>query len=55
MIICKSEDLIGRLYERNWFTFRLYQKSDRSLTYLGKIANSSVNKNLNYVSPDWLK
>ena len=43
----------GQLYERNWFTFRPYQKSDRSFTWVGGIVNSSINKALSYMSPDW--
>ena len=34
--------------------FQTVPKSDCSLTWLGKIINSSINKTLNYISPDWL-
>ena len=47
---CKNNDgaVRGWLYERNWFTFRPYQKLDCSFIWLGKIAHSSINKNLTY-------
>ena len=44
---------MGRLYKKNWFTSRLYQKSDHSFIWLVKIVNSSVNKTLNYMSAEW--
>ena len=32
----------GQLYERNWFAFRHYHKSDCFFTCLGKVGNSSI-------------
>ena len=40
------------LCERNWLTSKPYQKSER---FFGEfLLNSSINKNLDYMSPDWL-
>ena len=41
--------LRGRLYEKNWFTSRPYQKSDCSFTWLGETVNSSIDKILSYL------
>ena len=44
----------SQLYERNLFTSKPHQKLNRFFTLLGKIVNSSINKTLSYMSPDWI-
>ena len=51
-IIISQKKIILGADERNWFTSRSYQKSDRLLCLIGKMVNSIKNENLNYISLD---
>ena len=52
--IRETGSLLARdqLYERNWFTSRLYQKWDRYFICFGNIVNSYINENLIDMSSD---